>query len=75
MEESDMYEKICKPHFEKMESELSKLNNLIRGENGTPGLLETVRNLKRVNMWVFGIVSAIGIAAIGQFIHFLFEKF
>jgi hypothetical protein len=66
--DDDMYELVCKEKFEHIIKQQEEVLGLLRGQNGTPGIVEEVRGLKRVYKAVVGAVASIlilvgGIAA------------
>jgi hypothetical protein len=44
----EIYETFCKDRFDKIEQTTDKTLDILRGQNGSPGLIHDVRNLKKV---------------------------
>lgn len=61
MEENERYDEVCKPAFERMEKAQQRGNEgteeilrILKGQNGNPGLLDEVRDLKRFRRGIVG---------------------
>lgn len=69
MEKCDMYETICKDRFDTIERHCEGFNDLLRGKNGTPGLLEELRAIKKFIKTISKIFVFIAAAAGIKVVH------
>lgn len=75
MEEQELYEKVCQPRLKRIEDKLDNIDSLLRGENKESGLVDEVRELKKVYKYVVGAVIFVVSAIALQFIAWLKQKF
>ena len=68
MDEDEMYEKICKERFDKLENNMNKNHEevmaVLKGTNGKAGLCEKVRTMEKRWVAIFGA----GIFLIGNLV-------
>lgn len=73
MEEQDLYDKVCQPAFERIETDVKTILTVLKGDgrNGDkPGLCERLRTLenehkkvRRIAVWAGGILGGTWLAA------------
>ena len=53
----EMYELVCKEKFDFLIEKQDEVLGLLRGRNGTPGLVEEVRSIKKLHKLIIGVVG------------------
>jgi hypothetical protein len=81
MEEDERYTEVCKPAFARMEQEMRdhrkdtrSILNLLQGENGNPGMVDDVRNLKLFRKGTIGTVAFLLTTVVVQFVAWVRSK-
>ena len=66
MEEQERYTEVCKPAFDRLETEIARSNKtsdeilrILKGRNGDPGLLDEMRDMKRFRNGILGTLGFI----------------
>ena len=65
--EKEMYDRFCKDRFDKMDKQFDKVDKkldnyidimfgLLKGSNGNPGVMDDVRDLKKINRAMTGAI-------------------
>lgn len=54
--DKEMYRLVCEKQFDKIEQLQTQTLELLRGKNGSPGLVDDVRGLKKVYTMLVGAV-------------------
>lgn len=73
MDESERYTEICKPAFDEIKEDTSKILRILEGANGAPGLCERVRANEKFRKYILGVVSAVFLIVAGQLIAAIVE--
>lgn len=73
MKDCDMYETVCKDRFDKLEELHNETIGLIRGKNGTPGLVEEIHIMKRQSRAIIATGIFLGGAVMTQIIESLWK--
>ena len=72
--EEKMYSLVCKERFDNIDQKQEQMLNLLRGSNGTPGMIEEIRILKsRWKMISIGILLMLS-AFVTQLARWIFTK-
>lgn len=66
MTEEEQYDKICKHEFTEIRTDLKTVLNILKGNNGDPGLCERVRENTKFRGLIVCVVSFLLILVTGQ---------
>ena len=72
--DEEMYGLICEKRFDRIDKQQEEILNLLRGNNGNPGLLDDMRQIK--NRWkiLVGIMVFLSSALVLQAIEWIAGK-
>jgi hypothetical protein len=59
MEHDERYDLVCKPAFDTLKNNQETIINLLRGQNSSPGLVDKVRDIERMQTtatWIIRIL-------------------
>jgi len=54
MDENERYTEVCKPAFDRIEAHTSEILRVLKGQDGAPGLIDEVRDLKKFRNRIIG---------------------
>ena len=73
--EKEIYDLVCKKRFDNLDDRTDEIIRLLRGRNGNPGILDDVRDLKRVCKALAGGLAFILMTLFVQVVAWARHKF